>query len=117
MQEVTAVCNRLLIINHGELVADGSVDQLTQLSADSSTITIEIEGRAVLEKIQSLGGIKHIEVTHNENNKIHAHLVTESQRKLQPDISQLAHTNSWTIWHIAEERQNLEELFHSLTHE
>lgn len=64
MQEVEAVCTRVLIINKGKLVADGSIDQLKAGKfAQKQTVLVEFDKAPDLETLQKIPGLLKIEQT------------------------------------------------------
>ena len=56
MQEVEAVCDRLLIISNGAIAADGTVAQLKDAARGVTRYTVEAEGRDVAETLHELPG-------------------------------------------------------------
>ncbi len=63
MQEATAVCDRLLVINHGQLVADGTPEELSHSARGEKVFVLELEGGNVVEALRSLEAIQRAEVT------------------------------------------------------
>src|SRR5690606_13653335 len=54
MQEAVALSNRIFIINQGQMVADGTPDELTQTSKDMATVTAQIEGQNIQKDLKAL---------------------------------------------------------------
>lgn len=117
MQEAAYVCGRLLIINKGKIVADGSVDELTRIAEKERTLLVEIEGPGVELQLRSLAGINHIDVEKSAGGRVQAKLLLAKDIVIEPEISRLAREQNWIIWHISEEKYGLEEVFHKLTSE
>ena len=115
MQEVTAVCSRILIINNGRLVADGTEEELARAAKKERVLHLEIEGTGIDLALRNLAGLEHIDIDNNDAGKISATLVSNESVELRPEISRLAHANNWTIWRLVEREQKLEEVFHKLT--
>ncbi|TAE47350.1 MAG: gliding motility-associated ABC transporter ATP-binding subunit GldA [Cytophagales bacterium] len=67
MQEVQALCDRVLIINGGKIVADGTVDMLKDQSQSQNIILIEVDKALNTEDFLVLEGINDIKQI--ENNK------------------------------------------------
>ncbi|MEG2570573.1 MAG: ATP-binding cassette domain-containing protein, partial [Clostridia bacterium] len=61
LPEVNAVCERVLVINEGEIVADGSASQLTERMSPEKHYTAQISGQkdAVIRTIMTVSGIKN----------------------------------------------------------
>lgn len=56
MQEVEAICSRALIINHGKLIADKSIQELKQTSGINK-ISIELDGPIGENVLKSISGV------------------------------------------------------------
>ena len=59
LQEVTATCDRVVIINKGQIAADGTPDELIALASGANAIELEVEGEFDPDK--TLAGIESIE--------------------------------------------------------
>ncbi len=115
MQEVSAVCKRLLIINRGQLIADGSTDELISSGHDKQAIEIHIEGEGAEQKIKEIEGVEEIYVEDLRDNIKKITIKTEHGTEIRPYISKLLRENEWTLWRLAEEKRTLEEVFQRLT--
>lgn len=116
LQEAAAVCNRILIINKGELVADGAPNELSKKDQDKRKILLEIEGTHVKEKIKEIEGLLDVSFAQEKEGKYKIELISEKSVKLQPIISELARKYNWIIWNMSEEEAKLEQVFQELTH-
>lgn len=117
MQEVAAVCSRIIIINHGELVADGTSAELMELAQGGKVIEFEIEGNGVADKLGNLELIKQLEVIAEQNGRVRMQAMLSGEVPVQPRLSELARQHSWVIWHMAEQKYDLEDVFHKITQE
>ncbi len=115
MQEASAICSRMLIINKGKLIADGTPEGLSRTLRRGHCIIGEFEGTGVEEKLRSLQNIEDIHIEKTEQGRVRVRITTKEPIEFQPQISQLAHEHSWVIWKIAEEEKSLEDIFHVLT--
>jgi ABC-2 type transport system ATP-binding protein len=115
MQEVEAVCNRMLIINNGKLVADGTPEELTRTGKNKHILLVELEGPEVSAHLKKLIGKEGMEIEKISGNRFRIKLSSSSKTPLQPEISKLANQYNWIIWKMAEEEQKLEDVFHLLT--
>ena len=112
MQEVKAMCNKVIVINEGELVVAGAPDQLSKMK----TLKLKLEGDK--DKMED-SLTKLIDTKENETLKISdrkAKIKTvelKSQNELRPEVSKLAAKNNWTIWEM-EMLDSLEDVFHKL---
>lgn len=111
MQEVEAVCNRVVIINKGKIVADGTISEVKggQLNKNQ-TVIAAFDKPFEKQKLLSLKWIKYAEFD-GENWEI------ESNGKIdiRPEIFRFALENNLTLLTLVQKQQNLESIFHQLT--
>lgn len=117
MQEAQAICDRMLIINRGKLIAAGSTDELFRAAKHERTIILEVEGTGAEFSLRTLGGIEHIDVQSAGASRVKAKITTSENTEIRPDISRLARENQWIIWQLSEQEYKLEDIFHKLTSE
>lgn len=117
MQEAQAICNRMLIINKGRLVASGTTDELFRIAKHERIIILEIEGKGIELSLRTIGGVEHIDIENSAPNRFRAKITTSQDTEIRPEISRLAHENHWTTWELREEQHKLEDVFHKLTNE
>lgn len=115
MQEAQAVCNRLIIINKGKLVADGTSEELSRAAKNERTLLLELEGEGVESTLRALPGLRHADIESIQDGRIRAKLFTDEAVDLRPEVSKRASEKKWIIWQLAEQEQKLEDTFHKLT--
>lgn len=116
MQEASALCGRMLIINKGKLIADGTPQGLSQTLRRGHCLLGEFEGVRVEETLRSLEHIEEIHIERTDRGRVRARIITKESVGLQPQISRLARQHEWIIWKLVEEEKSLEDIFHVLTH-
>ncbi|MBA2406399.1 MAG: gliding motility-associated ABC transporter ATP-binding subunit GldA [Chitinophagales bacterium] len=109
MQEVQAICNRVIIISKGKIVADDSIERLQQKSSDEVTITVEFKQRVDKNRLQQISGVKKLTSTSEKKWRL------TGRTGLQESIFQFAVANQLTVVALAEEAQSLEDIFKDLT--
>jgi ABC-2 type transport system ATP-binding protein len=110
MQEVEAVCDRVVIINKGQMVANGKAGDLGRHSSGYS-IRVEFDkdiSKNTLSQIQGLKRISHLSSNNWE-------LFAEGDHDIRPDIFRFAVEHSLTVLTINRHEQSLEEIFQELT--
>jgi ABC-2 type transport system ATP-binding protein len=111
MQEVQAMCSRVIIINNGHIVADDSIDQLQTKNTRKDVLIISFE-KAVNEKL--LSELKHAEsYEHQGGNKWK--LATASPDNLRREVMQWALTHDVNINSMQAQTESLEDVFRTLT--
>jgi ABC-2 type transport system ATP-binding protein len=110
LQEVEAICDRVIIINKGKIVAD---DKLSNLQKQSSLNIVRVSFKEPLEQewLQRLKGIKSV-------NKIDAYswsLETDEPELVRKQVLEMSLLHNLNIVSLHSENQSLEEVFRSLT--
>lgn len=112
MQEVEAICSRVIIINKGTLVADGSISQLKGGQfAQKQTVLVEFDQAPAPGLLQKIPGISKVEQIN------HTTFLTESNSNadLRPEIFRFAVHNQLILLTLKEQQQSLENVFQDLT--
>lgn len=112
MQEVEAICNRVIIVNNGQIVANDitSVLQNSQ-SRNKQLITVEFDkqtSEAQLKTIAEVVSAKNI----RENIW---QIETHTDKDIRPDVFQFAVKNGMAVLTLHKEEQKLEDVFKELT--
>ncbi len=111
MQEVQAMCSRVIIINKGKIVADDTTQKLQKKISDTRVFIIEFDKKIAEKQIQNIEGISN--VTSLGGNKYK--LSYSKAHDLRPIIFDFAVKKDLKLLTIQEEIQSLEEVFRKLT--
>jgi len=116
MREVQATCNRLLIINHGKLIADGTVDSLLS-GGGSVRVTVELEADAqeALAALEALPSAARVTLDAKQGARPRFLVSGTSNVDPRPDVFRLARDRNWIVWELRLEREDLEDMFRELT--
>jgi len=116
MQEVQAVCDRIIIINKGRIIADELKDELGKHISEHTVLTVELEANA-LDFSTWLVPHPEAKMTVISNNGNHWKLEFSypGDLDLQRDLSQFISANGWLILSMFRQQHSLEEIFHMLT--
>ena len=110
MQEVEAVCDRVIIINKGTIVAD---DTLPNLRSSSSSNLVKVSFKEPIES-QLLSGLPAAKKI-RETSPNHWELSTENPELLRKQILELSLQRNLNILSLQSETHSLEDVFRSLT--
>jgi ABC-2 type transport system ATP-binding protein len=111
LQEVQAICERVIIINRGKIVADSPVKDLTTSQNGRRIILLEFEQDVNVETLNNHPDVSGI--VSKGNGKYE---VSISQHKdLRSEIFKLASENQWPLLGIRQEEITLENIFRDLT--
>jgi len=117
LPEVEATCDRILIINRGKIVADGSADSLRKQAQGGDAIQVRIEDAAdpmaLLYSIKQLSSVANVDFAGRDKQtfKISAH----SDTRIQRDIFNLCVQNKWVLTEMTSLETKLEDIFRHVT--
>jgi ABC-2 type transport system ATP-binding protein len=109
LQEVDAICDRVIIINKGEIVLDDSLESLRK--NQQQIIKVSFDYRVETEALARLTQVEKVNNTHDFNYEIFIK-GTEDQR---PAVFDFAHDNGLKILSLQLKNESLETLFNELT--
>uniref|UniRef100_UPI003216AD9B gliding motility-associated ABC transporter ATP-binding subunit GldA n=1 Tax=uncultured Draconibacterium sp. TaxID=1573823 RepID=UPI003216AD9B len=111
MQEVEAVCNRVIIINRGKIVADGGIEAIKSRQIKRNQVVLaEFDAAITVEKIRSVAGVKNATLRGNTWE-----IEAISSEDIRPSVFDFAVKNQLRLLTLQEKQQNLENVFHQLT--
>ncbi len=110
MQEVQAICHRVIVINQGELVADAPVADLLK-SQPQLQIIVEFDKPIDEQKLAALTGVQQLVVVSPGIYK----LTAIQGADLRPEVFRFATENNLSLVGLKQEQLSLEEIFRSLT--
>jgi ABC-2 type transport system ATP-binding protein len=111
MQEVEAVCNRVMIINRGKIVADGEINEIKSGKMSRNQVVLaEFSGAVSRNKILSVNGVRNAVLNGNIWE-----LESSGEKDIRPEVFHFAVENQLTLLTLNEKQQNLESVFHEVT--
>lgn len=111
MQEVQALCDRVVIINKGNLVADDSIDSLITKVKGESIVTVEFFDKPQKNAFAQMKGLKRVENFANNSLKFYFDENVDARK----DISEIAAASGHAIIGMKKESSSIEEIFQQLT--
>jgi ABC-2 type transport system ATP-binding protein len=116
LPEVEATCDRILIINQGRIVADGSSETLRKQAQGQEILHIQImEGNAgrIFEALQNLPSVAMVDFTDRNLNKFEVQ--SKVEQTARKEIFQLCVQNEWILTEMTPFETRLEDIFRELT--
>ncbi|MFK5857411.1 MAG: gliding motility-associated ABC transporter ATP-binding subunit GldA [Bacteroidota bacterium] len=111
MQEVEALCTRVVIIDHGKIVADDTPDKLSKKNQSNSSFLVEFKEKVDKQLLKKLAGVK--DAINTEHNKW---IITSVNNiDIREDIFKFAVANKYNVLSLSMEEENMEDVFHRLT--
>ncbi|MBP8978341.1 MAG: gliding motility-associated ABC transporter ATP-binding subunit GldA [Bacteroidales bacterium] len=111
MQEVEALCQRVIIINKGKIVADDLTANLSNLVSSSETILAGFDRKVEIHLIRQINGV--IAVKAKENNVFE--IKAKPNTDIRPALFKFAVDHHFTVLSLQQSEKSLEEIFHEIT--
>ncbi|MFN8266928.1 MAG: gliding motility-associated ABC transporter ATP-binding subunit GldA [Chitinophagales bacterium] len=111
MQEVQAVCNRVIIINKGKIVADDQPDNLQNVLNNEALVEVEFLREVAKETLQNISNIQQV----NALSATHFILHGKDSLQIRKAIFDFAVSNNNPLLTVKQETKSLEAIFHQLT--
>ncbi|GEO04662.1 gliding motility-associated ABC transporter ATP-binding subunit GldA [Adhaeribacter aerolatus] len=111
MQEVTAICDRVVIINKGAVVADAEVGALENLNKNEVLTIAEFESPIDTTLFSTIPAIIAIDSLPNNRYRIHS----QPGQDVRSAIFTLAGNQQWSLVGLRQEENSLEQIFKQLT--
>ena len=121
LSEVQAVCDRIIILHQGHIVADASQEELTGQMGGQMQLQLEVEGnsKTVLETLRKIGGIAEVYRQEEKQYLLHLEEGCKSEavrREIFKAFSRLFERDgSCLLLSMQEKGRTLEEVFMQLT--
>lgn len=111
MQEVEAVCDRVIIINNGKIVANDGTQTLQQSSVEKIVLRVEFDKAATKNSLKNIEGVEEVLLI-KENTW---HIISAADKDIRKEIFNYAVANSLSVLALQKEEQKLEDVFKQLT--
>lgn len=111
MQEVQAICDRVLIISRGRIVADAPIEELQTRMQGGQIVEVAFLKPMALSVLEALEGSTEIFAQDEKTFRIGV----QGGEEIRPALFELAVSNENPILHLNLKQQGLEEVFRALT--
>ncbi len=117
LSEVEATCDRVIIINRGNIVADDRTENLQASGRKKSTISLKVKGTDFAGLETTLKGIPGVSAIDREDTGelTGAIVAGESGTDLRPAIYESIKNSDWILYEMKQEQRSLEKIFRELT--
>lgn len=120
LQEVEATCDRVLIINKGEIVADGTPDSLQDKFRGQVEISLTLKKDSVDSDlvIRALSSISHVEkarIVKSEGDTLTVHITAQKGHDVREEIFRKVVAMNQVMLGLHQEVKSLEDIFRQLT--
>jgi ABC-2 type transport system ATP-binding protein len=111
MQEVTAICDRVVIINRGKLVADSDVATLQAGERNEKITLVEFEQPVTLEALEQVPGVLSVTLAQGYTYRVTSRRDTD----IRSAMFRIAAERNWPLVGLRHEENSLEKIFQQLT--
>ena len=118
LSEVSAVCDYVLIISHGKLVASDTPENLGKLAEGSNTLDMLIKGdkTAIEQGLKEIEGIDKVSLKHDDKQNLwNVNISTEEQNDVRESVFYKMAQLNCPIYEMKSKKVSLEEIFLELT--
>jgi ABC-2 type transport system ATP-binding protein len=117
LPEVEATCDRVIIIDRGNIVADDRTENLQDKFEGGKQILVSVSGTdysALSRELSRLAGVTNVEeVTGGE--LVSARVTAGAAADIRPEIFRMVSRNNWILYEMTPEHRSLERVFRELT--
>ena len=114
LPEVKLVCERIVIINEGRIVAQGTEEDLTKKIKGKEKLQLEIAGPsdAIYKELKGVRGVVDIQVDQKETDgRTNFIIESEVQHDVRKDLARTVVENKWDLFELRSLHMTLEEIF------
>jgi ABC-2 type transport system ATP-binding protein len=111
MQEVQALCERVVVIKKGEIVANDRLENILSAKRTNHVVIVEFESRIEQNDLEKLPGVSEIFALTANRYRI----LTKADTDIRPEIFRLAADKNLSLIELKQEENSLENIFRELT--
>ena len=118
LSEAEATCDRIVIVNRGKLVADGTPENLGSAGIRSRVVKLAFRGADATHVTEILGRIEGVRKTVNLESAdagSDTEIQVFSENDIRPELYRCIKDQDWILTEFVNERQSLEDTFRELT--
>jgi ABC-2 type transport system ATP-binding protein len=117
LSEVSATCDRILIIKDGGIVATGTPDELTEGHKSGSRYTLRVkgDGQSVEAGLNSVGGVSGVSIDDARDGWHSVQVRTDTKEDIGESLFRHIVEKGWSLSELRRDQTSLEEVFTQLT--
>ena len=118
LSEVRAVCDYVLIISHGKLVASDTPDNLERLAAGSNSLLMKVKGEkdTIRKKLETIEGVTAVEMSYDSDEELWKTKISiEEYVEIREEVFYAMAKTNCPIYEMQVKRVSLEDVFLELT--
>lgn len=111
MQEVEAVCNRVIIVNKGKIMADAPTSELRRLNKSGGVCFVEFDASPDIEKMKRIEDVADVVMVDEKCYRV----FSEGMRDIRPELFRFALDQGLILLTMTREESSLEQVFREVT--
>ncbi len=113
LSEVEMTCNRVIILDRGQIKASDSPENLIRRLRQPGAVVLEIKGETdrAVEKVQAIDGVKDVSKIDQRNGWLSLSIVTDPNIDIREEIFDLTLKEKWKVRELASRAASLEDAF------
>ena len=118
LSEIQAVCDRVIIINKGEIAADDTADNLSKKISADHRLIVRIEGKKdeILYELRKIPGIKYVRADMEREPGVYEYeMEAEEGTDLRREVNKVVQEHGWAILLMKYSELTLEDIFLKIT--
>jgi ABC-2 type transport system ATP-binding protein len=113
LEEVEAMCTRVIIIDRGKIVADEKSDQLRKMHPLYNAVTVKVGDDNLSAAKDAINGLSNVSSVNKEKDGLL--VIPKNGKDIRKDIIDLIKERKWEVHSIESAPNRLEEVFHKIT--
>lgn len=118
LSEVEMLCDRVIIVSRGKIVADGPTAELRARYGHRAQLRVQARGcdqATLVKSLSTLEGVADCGPAEAEQGLAAAILSIDGDADVRPEVFSAAVRSGWTLYEMSLQRNSLEDVFRSLT--
>jgi ABC-2 type transport system ATP-binding protein len=117
LEEVDAVCNRVIIISQGRLIVDSTPAELRKRSRSFNAVQVAVAAPPdqVRSTFRALPGVASVDLLSNGSDECVCRVYPRDSQSIASRLMEAAHQQNWTVTELETDRGRLDEVFRDLT--
>ena len=118
LSEVQQVCDRIVVIDHGNIVADDTEENLSKALSQEHRLIVQIDGprNEVMKMLEGISGVKKLDRLKSYSGDIADYLVeTDEKSDVRRELFEKISSNGWCMLGLKTQELSLEDIFLKLT--
>jgi ABC-2 type transport system ATP-binding protein len=116
LEEVEAICHRVVIIANGKMVADSSPEKLLEQSSSHNAVVVRFskdEAASAKSILEGVSGVNRVEAVTSAPNSLR--IFSANGKPIVQDVSEVVRNEKWALEELFVEQGRLDEVFRKVT--